>query len=94
MKYVVMRVRTGETERELPIVFPEALSHATVAAALERHCPELRGSRPVSAGFLSSLSVGEEGACHGKSGSLGNLASRGPVDDALMRMLDYGHGIV
>lgn len=61
MKYIVMQVKTGGILRELPIVFPEALTHATVAAALERHCPELRGSKPVAAGFLSCMAVGEKG---------------------------------
>ena len=96
MKYVVMSAPLGKSgmRRELPVVFPDALTHRDVADALKRGCPELRGAVPVAAGFLSSMSVGEEGACHGKSESLGGLASRGTVDDALMRMLDYGHGIV
>lgn len=93
MKYIVMQVRIGGLVRELPIVFPDALTHATVAAALERHCPELRGGRPVAAGFLSCMAVGKKGTCHGKSESLGGLKSRGEVDDALMCMLDYTYGI-
>lgn len=94
MKYIVMQVPVKGMKgvvREMPIIFPEALTHALVAAALERHCPELKGSRPVSAGFISSLDV--RAACHGKSESLGNLQSRGQVDDQLICTVDYTHGV-
>lgn len=94
MKYVVMQIKKHGIIRELPIIFPEALSHCDVAAALERHCPELKGSKPVSAGFLSSMSSSEPKACHGESLTLGKLKSRGEVDDRLMVTLDYTHGIV
>lgn len=80
--------------REFPIIFPDALTHADVAASLALHCPELKGGTPVAAGFMSSLNVGDRGACRGKSESLGNLQSRGLEDDTLMSCWDYLHGMV
>jgi hypothetical protein len=100
VKYIIMQtlVRSpNDQQREFPIIFPEALTHAVVAAALERHCPELRGGKPVAAGFLSSLTCAsplkDGGACWGDSESL-KLKSRGTIDDALINMLDYNHGIL
>jgi hypothetical protein len=99
MKYVVMRVTVPSADnlgftREFPVVFPDALTHKDVVTALRKGCPELRRAEAVAAGFLSCTYVGQKGACHGKSESLGGLKSRGEVDDALMYMLDYSHGIV
>lgn len=76
------------------MVFPDALTHKDVADALRRKCPELRSASTVAAGFLSCTVVGQKGACYGKSESLGGLKSRGEVDDALMCMFDYNHGVV
>jgi len=77
MKYIVLRKvsKMGDSEmiREYPIVFPDALVHADVAAALALHLPQLKGAMPCAAGSLSSMHVGEAGACHGKSETLGNL---------------------
>lgn len=98
MKYIVLRTvpKMGDSKlvREFPIVFPDALVHADVAAALALHLPQLKGAMPCAAGFLSSMEVGEHGACHGKSESLGNLKSRGKEDDVLMMCWDYLHGVV
>ena len=99
MKYVVLkvkkRVKGGEPMvREFPIIFPEGLSHSDVAACLALHCPELKGATPVSAGFVSSMAIGEKDAFHGKSESLGGLQSRGNVDAALIACWDYLHGMV
>lgn len=90
MKYIVMQTTRKGMVREFPILFPDALTHAVVAAALERHCEELTGARPVSAGFISSTVIDE--GCYGESETL-RLKSRGAADDQLIAMLDYTHGI-
>lgn len=98
MKYIVLRTThklpSGDMVREYPIVFPDALIHADVAAALALHLPQLKGAMPCAAGSLSSMEVGAVGACHGKSETLGNLKSRGKQDDTLMMCWDYLHGVV
>jgi len=90
MKYVVMSVRLGELNIELPFVFPEVCVHSTMAFGFDRALrQQYRGAlvRPVSAGFISSTAI-EEG-CHGDSETL-QLKSRGEVDDKLINMMDYG----
>lgn len=96
MKYIVLRKTTkvgnSEMTREFPIIFPDALIHADVAKWLAL-CDGMQGAKPVAAGFLSSMEVGAENACHGKSDTL-KLASRGKQDDTLMLCYDYLHGMV
>lgn len=89
MKYIVLEVTHGGSTRELPVIFPELLVHANVAKALAT-MRGLENAKPISAGFLSSMDVSP--ACHGASESL-ELKSRGKVDDNLIMMHDYLHGI-
>ena len=99
MKYVVVKLKQGKGEstvtRELPIIFPEALSHSVVAQAFMRAIkeeqPNIREMEPVSAGFLSSMDINY--SVYGKSDTL-KLESREDQDNRLISTLDYTHGIV
>lgn len=105
MKYIVLEVTDHHAKaaepsvREIPVLFPDVLVHAEVYEAIRRILRRQRTDgrqreiKAASAGFLSSLEVGGEGCCHGKSESLGDLPSRGPVDDVLISTYDYLHGI-
>lgn len=94
MKYVVIRVEMGEgLAREVPIIFPDGLTHADVAEGLMfLGCPELKGGKVVAAGFLSSTDLGAID-CHGRSITCG-VSSREETDNALIRGMDYFHGLV
>lgn len=77
MKYIVLQTDAG---LELPVLFPELLTHKDVAVRLQA-LPELRGSVIVSGGFAS---IGPYGPmCHGESISL-DVKSRGAIDDKLL----------
>lgn len=84
--------------RELPLIFADAYVHKDMADMASNILHrEIYGSltirrevQCVAAGFLSSLGV--DVGCYGKSESLG-IKSRGKIDDALILMLDYSHGI-
>lgn len=95
MKYVVIRVTSRIGEREIPVIFPNALVHSQMAeatiAAMKIDDPR-SGYEVVSAGEISSMNINPE--CHGKSVSLGNIKSREGVDDSLIRRHDYFHGIL
>lgn len=97
MKYIVLRRTLGKGKdpmlQDIPIIFPEQLIHADVAAALTAPDGPLEGATAVSAGDLPSFSFSTKPFCGGKSTTL-NLESRGESDDALIRQMDYFHGIV
>jgi hypothetical protein len=91
MKYIIMRITTEGTDHilEVPIVFPELLTHSIIA---EHMAPALRAHFerstvvPVRAGFVSSMS--SEGECYGASKTLG--LSSDEDDGRLISMCDYG----
>lgn len=94
MKYVVVRMKNlkGDGHLELPFIFPEAINHDDMARAIAGACKESFGGAtgaalPISAGFISSMEIGE--GCHGESMTLG-MKSRREVDDQLISMSDYG----
>lgn len=90
MKYIVLQSKTNGITRELPIIFPDLMVHANVAQALLA-LPEMKGFKAVSAGALSCMDLRPK--CHGDSFSL-KLKSREEVDNALIYMMDYSHGVV
>ncbi len=93
MKYIVLSVSMGPNlTRELPIIFPDCLVHRDVfdAIRLGSEDKSMRRAKVVAAGFVSSMSI--EGNCNGRSETL-DIKSRGKVDDQLMKMFDYTHGI-
>lgn len=77
--------------QEVPVMFPEFLTHSEFAKALTAEGSELQGATVVSAGFVSR--VCEIAQCHGESTSLG-IGSRGDKDDLLIQGIDYFHGLV
>lgn len=95
MKYIMIQVNQNGHVREFPVIFPDFIVHAHMADAMTRmmrreyRAPE---SRPVSAGFTSSMNVAKPGSLHGESESL-RLHSR-PEDGQHTMGLDYNHGIV
>lgn len=95
MKYVVIEVTISDDVREMPIIFPNALVHSVVADAVIVGMQEQWKNakyKAVSAGEISSMDVGD-GSCSGGSETL-KLKSRGKLDDHLIRMHDYMHGII
>ncbi|EPB7755471.1 hypothetical protein ACRSA7_004506 [Pseudomonas aeruginosa] len=102
MKYVVLKMTVRGMSREVPVIFPDLISHADMAesaiVALDAECEGFKKAGDkvditvVSAGFLSSMGVGAK--CNGQSDSLGGLKSRESEDDELIRMIDYTHGYV
>lgn len=108
MKYIVIRITDHATrdgmedmQREVPFVFPLCCTHSEVARYMRRMLRDeqpdgrMREIEVVSAGFISSMAVGDgKNQCHGKSESLGDLPSRPGVDDKLLHMHDYLHGII
>lgn len=86
MKYVVIRAKMGNLTREIPIIFPNDLTHKDVARAVVKMIPEAKDGVPVSAGEVNSFALGAKP--FGKSVTLG-LSAR-PEDEQLIAMCDYG----
>lgn len=91
MKYIMLQKTSGEGSesltRDIPIIFPEALSHDLMAEAMQSN-EELKGCVVVSAGFYETHS----GECHGASTTL-NLESR-PADTMIIKTYSYTHGLL
>lgn len=89
MKYIVLEHYIDESlKREIPIVFPNCLTHAIVAACM-MESEELRGSRPIAAGFIDM----DANVCYGESESL-KLKSRETQDRLLIDTHDHFHGLI
>lgn len=86
MKYVIIRTKMPNSNliRELPIIFPNDLTHAEVAAAILRGVTEARGGIPISAGTINSFDMGIP---HGGSATLG-MNSR-VKDEKIIQLCDY-----
>lgn len=89
-KYVMIEATFGTTKRVFPIIFPDAMVHAEVAAVAVL-CSPMDGNKPrvVSAGNVDMLDLS---GCSGKSTTL-KLSSR-PEDATIIWNYDYEHGIV
>ena len=86
MKYVMLKRRISKGASQLvPILFPDNLTHKTVAEAVRR-MPELREATIHSAGF-----AGVDVVCHGASETLNIRAHKD--DDGVINSMDYLHGI-
>jgi hypothetical protein len=89
MKYIVLEQDLGEgLKREVPIVFPNCLTHSLVAQAMVKS-EELTGARPIAAGFIDM----DANVCFGESESL-KLKSRDIKDRLLLDTHDFLHGLV
>ncbi len=86
-KYIMLELDSGSFKRRVPIIFPDLLVHADVAAALQQ-TPGMADAKPVSAGSIDLFAE----ACHGKSTTL-NVASNGEGDAELINTFPYFHGI-
>ena len=110
MKYIIIQYvqgpRDGEAiTRELPILFPNGLTHANVAEYMQHAIREestgrksgtqnehfARDFKVVGAGELASFAL--DPMCGGKSETL-DVESRGIADSSAIKMIDYSHGIV
>jgi hypothetical protein len=92
MKYIIFRVVDGGVERELPVLFPDALIHAQVAKVLtglmaDAHAHLESMPRPIAAGQVRLDAV----ICTGESETLG-LLSRGTKDKRLIENFDLNKG--
>lgn len=88
MKYIVLEQDLGdELTREVPIVFPNCLTHAIVAECMMKS-EELKNSKSIAAGFIDM----DANVCYGESESLG-LKSREMKDQLLIDTHDYLHGL-
>ena len=86
MKYIMFVTEDGQN---LPVVFPDALIHAGVARSMERAfvMSELRGVKPVSAGFCDVEAM----SMHGESETL-SLDSRGDRDKNIVNQYKFLYG--
>lgn len=91
-KYVNINVRLGEFSFDVPIMFPDKLVHADVAAVMvavvRRSFPGAKSVEVVSAGELGCLEVD---GTHGGSSTL-HVGSR-PDDERMINSYDYAHGV-
>lgn len=91
MKFVIIQSPAhGSLVREMPVIFPNDLSHSDVVKALLR-LKELQKGKVVSAGFVNSFDL--NCSPHGKSVSLGGLCTR-PGDEQLLTMVDYHKHVI
>jgi hypothetical protein len=88
VKYVVLQRQHCGLPQDVPVIFPDYLIHAQVAAVIGA-LPGMEKAKPVSAGSLASFGIDAEPL--GFSESL-NLAAR-EEDGAIIKMHDYlcGH---
>lgn len=89
--YLVLSLKHGDIEYQMPIIYPDKLVHRAVSDAMCKvlvdHLPGATAA-PVSAG---SIEISVE-SCSGQSTSLG-LPSRGEEDEHLIDCFPYLHGI-
>ena len=85
-KYVMLEIDNGAFKRRLPIIFPDLLVHADVAAAVQS-LPMMGEAKPIAAGSIDLLAA----ECHGKSTTLN--VSAGETDAELINTFPYFHGI-
>lgn len=92
MKYIMFTQynENGTVLRKVPIIFPNALTHALIAEALSKS-EELTNSKVTSAGEFSSFDLAHI-APTGHSESLG--VGTDPDDLSIIRTYDYTHGLL
>lgn len=83
----MLEIDNGAFKRRLPIIFPDILVHADMAAAVQS-LPMMGEAKPIAAGSIDLL----VGSCHGKSTTL-NVASNEADDAELINAFPYFHGI-
>lgn len=91
MKYIMFQKSTTLMDHFIPIIFPDELTHAVVAAIMQCS-PELEGFAVRSAG---SITIGGkimgrqfETYCSGSSETLGLQFH--PDDDKIIKLYEYG----
>ena len=85
-KYVMLEIDNGAFKRRLPIIFPDILVHADVAAAVQS-LPMMGEAKPIAAGSIDLMAA----ACHGRSSTLN--VSAGETDAELINTFPYFHGM-
>lgn len=93
MKYIVIRTKVGSLTKDIPIIFPNDLSHVDVANAVIEKVPEAKDGKPVSAGAISSTAIDADMVS--PEGSVSLKMKRGNERDGIMiQLYDYVHGFV
>ena len=85
--YIIFKKEIGGVVRELPVIYPDMLSHSDVAKSMSV-VPGMKGFTPVSAGQLQLVAE----SCSGQSRTL-NLSSREDDDQRLINSFPYAHGV-
>ena len=85
-KYIMLELDSGSLKRRVPIIFPDILVHADVAAAVQS-LPMMGEAKPIAAGSIDLMAA----ACHGRSSTLN--VSAGETDAELINTFPYFHGI-
>ncbi len=85
-KYIVLELDSGSFKRRVPIIFPDILVHADVAAAVQS-LPMMGEAKPIAAGSIDLMAA----ACHGRSSTLN--VSAGETDAELINTFPYFHGM-
>lgn len=89
MKYIMFRVRIGDTEKFLPIIFPDELVHSDIAETIKSLIlSRYRWNIDVSS--AGSINIGAT-TCGGKSETL--VSASDPSDAKIIQLYDYCHGI-
>lgn len=93
MKYIVFKCSIGDDVREFPVIFPQHLVHKHVSDSMIELIKKSgwKEVNPISAGECNFFE--DEINCGGESTTL-NLQSRRDIDDHLIRMFNYKHGII
>ena len=97
MKYLVFEATHGEGSaaivHEIPIIFPDSLTHKVMAVRIEGHVKQAYGGDKCQVKIIAAGSITVMGQCFDKSDTLG-VSSRGEEDSSLINTFDYFHGIV
>jgi hypothetical protein len=88
MKYIMLKLE--DQCKNIPVIFPDILVHAHVAAAITRtlEMQGIRGAEVISAGSIDIVANG----AGGESETL-SIESRGERDVDVINQYPYSHGI-
>ena len=89
-KYVMLKIRLGEIDKMVPIIFPDFMIHEDIAKSAQLILKDFHNfdSTVSSAGDIQF----EYPLCSGKSETL-NVKSD-PEDEETIRLYDYLHGLL
>ena len=91
MKYIMLRVNTGDVGKLVPVIFPDFICHSDmdkIVKELLTNTHNLKNPTTYSAGEIDI----EQCNCYGESSTLNEISQED--DSFTIRTYDYLHGIV